>query len=75
MIALVTTLAAVALVVFAVAHVRLVVTAFRRRGAISLLALVLPPLAPFWGWEDGHNTTIAAWGGALVVYACVVALA
>jgi len=52
------------------AHVALVVglslRAPRWRGA---LALVVPPLAPYWGWEAKMRVRAALWALGLAVYA------
>jgi hypothetical protein len=67
---------AVALVAFAVAHVTLVVgLAKRRLWWRALLALVAPPLAPWWGWREGMRARTIAWGAALTLYAIGVAAA
>lgn len=44
----------------------------RHRG---LLALFLPPLAPWWAWERRWRVSSALWVSAVVVYAVVRALA
>jgi len=46
-----------------------------RRWRRALLALVLPPLAPVWGWRAGMRAPVYAWTGALAVYALGVAAA
>jgi len=52
------------------AHVALVaglcLRAPRWRG---LLALVVPPLAPYWGWEAKMRVRAGLWFGGLAVYA------
>lgn len=54
-------------------HVALLFGLFRRGPALrALAALLLPPLAPFWGYEVGLKKRSAAWLVSLVVY--VVAL-
>jgi hypothetical protein len=66
---------AISLVLYAGAHVALVVGLFRReprwRGAV---ALVVPPLAPYWGWPLGMRARAWLWLGALGAYALGVAL-
>jgi hypothetical protein len=52
-----------------VAHVTLVIGLFRRdpwwRG---LLALLVPPLAPFWGYEARLRGRVTLWVVSLAVY-------
>lgn len=38
----------------------------------GLVALLVPPFAPLWGWRAGLRASSALWMGALLVY--VVAL-
>jgi hypothetical protein len=63
---------AVALALFAGAHLGLVVGLARKgarwrvRAAISVLVM---PLAPWWGWEAGLRRTTIVWGAALALYA------
>ncbi len=42
------------------------------RGA---MALVVPPLAPAWGWRLGMRRGAQAWAAAIVAYAIGVAIA
>jgi hypothetical protein len=35
----------------------------------AAVALVLPPLAPYWGWRAGFRTRAYAWATALLLYA------
>jgi hypothetical protein len=67
---------AVVLTAFVVAHLWLLV-GLARRGPWSrpLLALLAPPLAPWWGWNAGLRPPAIAWGAALVLYAIGVAVA
>jgi hypothetical protein len=44
----------------------LALTKPRWRGA---LALVVPPLAPYWGMEAGMKRRAATWVGAVCIYA------
>lgn len=37
-------------------------------------ALLVPPLAPLWGWEAGLRRTTFVWGAALALYVLGVAL-
>ncbi len=39
----------------------------------AALAVVLPPLAPWWGWAAGMRLRVIIWGAALVLYAVGVA--
>ncbi|HVH41708.1 MAG TPA: hypothetical protein VM925_05175 [Labilithrix sp.] len=41
----------------------------------ALLALLLPPLAPVWGWRAGMRAPVFVWTGALAIYALGVAAA
>ncbi len=38
----------------------------------AALALVVPPLAPFWGFGSGMPIRSGVWLGALVVYAAML---
>jgi hypothetical protein len=65
-----------ALGVFVAAHVALVVALARRRAwKHALLALVVPPLAPWWGYRAGLRVATIAWCAALALYAVGVAVA
>ncbi|HXN34200.1 MAG TPA: hypothetical protein VN894_20200 [Polyangiaceae bacterium] len=67
---------AVALAAFAVAHLTLVAGLARRRPWWrAILALAVPPLAPWWGWRAGLRARAIAWGTALALYAIGVAAA
>ena len=59
-----------------VAHVTLVIGLLRRdpwwRGAV---ALVVPPLAPFWGYEAHLRGRVTLWVVTLVVYLATVTAA
>jgi hypothetical protein len=66
---------AVLLMAFAGAHLALVVGLARRRAWLrASLALFVPPLAPWWGWEVGQRVTAIVWGSALGLYAVTVAV-
>jgi hypothetical protein len=58
------------------AHVALLTGLFARaprwRG---FAALVVPPLAPYWGFAEGMRRRSVTWIAALVLYAIVRALA
>ena len=65
----------VALVCHTVAHVALVGgLAVRRSFGRATLALLMPPLAPYWGWEAGMRKRALLWLGALAAYALGIAL-
>jgi len=57
-----------ALLAFACAHVSLVVGIATTNKPRAALALVIPPLAPFWGYELGLRRRAQAWLGALASY-------
>ena len=63
------------LLVFVGAHVTLLgslaLRAPRYRAAVALL---VPPLAPYWGWRSGLKTRVYVWGASLLLYAAGVAL-
>jgi hypothetical protein len=67
---------AAALSVFLAAHGVLVVGLARRRGwRRAAVALVVPPLAPWWGHGAGLRTATIAWCVALALYAVGVLVA
>jgi len=58
------------------AHVRLLFGLLARRPRLrALWALFLPPLAPFWAFEDKLRGWATAWAIALVTYALSLLLA
>jgi hypothetical protein len=67
---------AVALVAFVAAHFTLV-AGIARRGPWwrAPAALLVAPLAPWWGWHLGMHRSTIAWGAALAAYAIGVAVA
>jgi hypothetical protein len=67
---------ATALAAFLAAHAVLV-AGLARAGAWrrAVLAFLVPPLAPWWGWSAGLRRPVMAWGAALVLYAAGVAVA
>jgi hypothetical protein len=70
------TLLLVALVVFVAAHLALVAGIARREAWWRAgVALVVAPLAPWWGWHAGMRRRTIAWGAALAVYAAGLAIA
>jgi hypothetical protein len=71
---------AIALLAFLTAHLALVVGLARRpsrpggrpgwrRFADCVAALVVMPLAPWWGYRAGMRGWTIAWGASLVLYA------
>lgn len=34
----------------------------------GLVALIVPPFAPLWGWRAGHTRWASAWVAAIVIY-------
>ncbi len=66
---------AVVLAVFVAAHVVLVAGLARSRAwGRAVVALLVPPLAPWWGWGAGLRAAAIAWCAALALYALGVAL-
>ncbi|MBX3207002.1 MAG: hypothetical protein KF764_18290 [Labilithrix sp.] len=41
----------------------------------AAVALVVPPFAPYWGWQERMRTRVALWVFGLVVYVVMLALA
>lgn len=61
----------VAFAMFVTAHIVLIfalVFAHRPRWR-GLAAMVLPPLAPMWGWQAGRTKSVAIWSIGLGLYA------
>ena len=60
-----------ALVVETAAHLGLLVGIAKGdpRRWRALVAFLIPPLAPYWGWQLGLTRRTYAWLGALAVYA------
>jgi hypothetical protein len=69
-------LLAIALLVHASAHVAIAAGLARSPGPWwrGPIALVVPPLAPVWGWRGGMRARVYAWTGALALYALGVAV-
>jgi hypothetical protein len=65
---------ALALVAFASAHVALLAGLARQGWKRCVVALVLPPLAGYWGWTLGMRRRAAIWLCAMAVYAIGVAV-
>ncbi len=64
---------AVSLVGFAIAHGVLLAHIVRaKRPVRTVLAFVVPPLAPFWGFELGFRRIAQAWLVALVAYVAIL---
>jgi hypothetical protein len=67
---------AAALVVFAAAHLALLVGLLRRASwRRALVALLLPPLAPWWGYAAGLRIPAIAWCAALALYTLLLVVA
>jgi hypothetical protein len=65
-----------ALAVFVAAHVVLVAGLARKRTwGRAVVALLVPPLAPWWGYRAGLRVATIAWCAALALYAVGVAVA
>jgi hypothetical protein len=63
-------LVAVVLLVFLGAHVSLLGSLVVRRPRYrAAVALVLPPLAPYWAWRAGLRRRVYTWATALLLYA------
>jgi hypothetical protein len=61
---------AIALAAFVLAHLALVgALAARRAWFRALGALLVPPLAPWWGWQIGQRASSLTWLVALAAYA------
>jgi hypothetical protein len=69
-------LISVALGLHLVAHVTLVIALVRRDPWWhGLLALLIPPLAPYWGYEAKLRRRVTLWVTSLVVYLASVTAA
>jgi hypothetical protein len=55
------------------AHVAIVV-GLRGDWLRAVLALLVPPLAPVWGWRAGMRHRVYAWTIALALYAVGVSI-
>jgi hypothetical protein len=68
-------LVALSLLVFAGAHVSLLASLLVHAPRLrALVALVVPPLAPYWGWQRGVKVRVYVWATALALYAMGVAV-
>ncbi len=57
-------------------HVAIAVGLAQQRAFLrAALALVLPPLAPWWAWQAGMRFRTYAWAATLALYAIGVAVA
>jgi hypothetical protein len=65
----------VALIVLACVHAVTAARLARASKARGVLALLVPPLAPFYAWETGDGVMAIAWIVALAAYGVGVALA
>ncbi|HQY62003.1 MAG: hypothetical protein IPF92_09225 [Myxococcales bacterium] len=65
----------VALIVLACVHVVVAARLARASKKRGVLALLVPPLAPFYAWETGDGLMAIAWIAALAAYGVGVALA
>jgi drug/metabolite transporter (DMT)-like permease len=64
------------LLVHAGSHVALLVGLFRSPPTyMAFVALVLPPLAPYYGWRRGWRRRALMWLGGLLAYAVGVVFA
>jgi hypothetical protein len=69
-------LAAIFFLASIAAHLALVALLVRRmRIWRAALALIVPPLAPWWAWAKGMRWPVYAWLGAIGAYAVVVIIA
>ena len=65
-----------ALLVHVGAHVAIVVGLLQSRAwGRAALALLVAPLAPWWGWSSGMKRRVWTWVGSLAVFAIGVACA
>jgi len=68
-------LVAISLVAFTAAHLMLLGSLLMRPPRCrALLALAVPPLAPYWAWRGGLKARVYAWGAALALYTTGVAV-
>ena len=65
-----------ALSVFVAAHLALVAGLARKRDwRRAAVALLVPPLAPWWGYREGLRVATIVWCAALALYAVGVIVA
>jgi uncharacterized membrane protein YdcZ (DUF606 family) len=66
---------ALALVAFLAAHTALIVFVFSRPPRYrGLVALAVPPLAPYWAWQGGLHARVYLWLTSLAAYTVGVAI-
>jgi hypothetical protein len=66
---------ALALLAFLGAHATLLAFLFSRAPRYrGLVALAVPPLAPYWAWRGDLRARVYVWLGSLAVYAAGVAI-
>lgn len=41
----------------------------------ALVAFVVPPLAPYWAWQENMRMRMGCWVGGMVVYLATLVLA
>jgi hypothetical protein len=67
---------AAALAVFVAAHVVLAAGLARRGGHVrAVVAFLVPPLAPWWGYRAGLRIATIVWCAALAVYTLGIVVA
>jgi hypothetical protein len=60
---------AVLLLGWLIAHIALATRLLGRGSTVrAIVALFIPPLAPFWGYQAGLRRNAVAWGAALALY-------
>ncbi len=67
--------AAVGLAAWTTAHVTMSASLARVAWWRALVAIVVPPLAPWWGWRFGMPRRAWTWTGAIAVYAVGLVIA
>jgi len=66
---------ALALLAAIAAHATLLVRVARQRPRyLALVALAIPPLAPYWAWRAGARRPVYLWLAAVILYALGVAI-
>jgi hypothetical protein len=66
----------VALAVHFGSHVAIVIGLARERAFVrAAIALIISPLAPYWGWKAGMRRRVIVWSTALALYALGVIVA
>ena len=68
-------LVALSLLVVLGVHVTLLGLIARQRPRYrAAVALLVPPLAPYWAWRSGVRVPVYVWGTAVLLYAFGVAI-